>query len=197
MKQQPPGEAPRLEGQHLEEDPSGLARLVRSTIHAPRDPVPHLKGRIRSTLRRKSAGRRRYVRAAIVGGIIFVAGAVVGAVVQPIVRFRKPTKVASVQNIYPSATGGRARNRRMPSTTALPDVESPAPEQYPDLASAPAAADSPSWTTEPSGAPVMPAPSGPGPSPPHPPYRAAATSDTPSFAPAASRAPNPAPPTPR
>ncbi len=108
-----PDAAPaRLLGLRPGDDPAGMARLVRSSVNAPSDPVPQVKGRIRSTLRRRSAWRRRYVRASVVGVVIFLAGGVVGAVVQPIIRFRERHKVESVQNIYPVAST-RARGHRL------------------------------------------------------------------------------------
>jgi len=104
------------------DDPAGMARLVRSSVNAPRDVVPPLKGRIRSTLRRRSAWRRRYVRAGVIGVIIFLAGGVVGAMVQPIIRFRNERKVASVENVHPTSSTRRRGQR--PSLVRQPTPES-------------------------------------------------------------------------
>ena len=193
MRPPPPSEPPQLRNLHLQDDPSGLAHLVRSAVQAPRDAVPHLKGRIRRTLRRKSAWRRRYVRAAIVGGIIFVTGAVVGAVVQPIAHFRRLPKVATVEDVYPSATGARARKRRTaapPESLPLQDLAS---EQPADVTSAPAASDSTPSVTEPAGTPSPPAAPGPAPMPPYPANRAAVTARLPVPPSPTALAPSPSP----
>lgn len=137
-----PQSAPtRLLGLRPGDDPAGLARLVRSSVNAPKDSVPSLKGRIRSTLRRRSAWRRRYVRAGVIGVIIFLAGGVVGAVVQPIVRFHRQHKLESIENVYP-ATASRTRGHRPrmapPADPAFADehslAELPGPEDPADLA---------------------------------------------------------------
>ena len=190
MRPPPPSEPPRLRTLNLQDDPAGLARLVRSAVQAPRDSVPRLKGRIRRTLRRKSAWRRRYVRAAIVGGIIFVAGAVVGAVVQPIVHFRRLPKVASVENVYPSATDARARKRRATAPPESPPVQELVSEQPADLPSAPAADDSTPSVTEPAETPSPPTTPGPAPMPAYPADRAAVTTGLPVPASPMARAPS-------
>lgn len=109
---------PRLLALRPQDDPAGMARLVRSTMRGPRDPVPRLKGRIRSTLRRRSAWRRRCMRAAIIGSLVLLAGGVVGAVVQPVVRARLQLEMASVENVYPS--GGRPHGQRRRAGSAAP-----------------------------------------------------------------------------
>jgi len=193
MRPPPPSEPPRLRKLHLQDDPAGLAHLVRSALQAPRDSVPRLKGRIRRTLRRKSVWRRRYVRAAVVGGIIFVAGAVVGAVVQPIVHFRRLPNAASVENVYPSATGARARKRRATAPPESPLLQDLASEQPADVMSAPAAPDSTPSVTEPAGTPSPPAEPGPAPIPPYPADRAAVTARLPVPPSPAARVPSPSP----
>jgi TolA-binding protein len=115
-----PREPVRLRELPARDDPADLGRLVRNAIRAPAEPVPRLKGRIRHTLRRRSVGRRRYLRVALVGGVIFLTGGVVGAVVQPILHLWPQAKVESVANIYPSPPPARTQHRRLAS--ALSDV---------------------------------------------------------------------------
>jgi hypothetical protein len=151
MKRQPP-EPARLLDLRLEDDPANLARLVRSAIKAPKEPVPSLKGRIRSTLRRRSSWRRRCLRASVIGGVIFLAGGVVGAVVQPIMRMRQQRRVESVENIYPSSAASGARGRRavvpppgaanQPPLSDAPSAALPSPLSPPALAPSPQGAAS-------------------------------------------------------
>jgi hypothetical protein len=112
-----------------EDDPAHMARLVRSAIKAPDEPVPRVKWRIRNTLQRKSDRSRRYLRVALVGGGIFLTGGVVGAVVRPILGPHARVTIESVENVYP---GPRTESPRHGKTEqakggVAPDLQ-PAPE---------------------------------------------------------------------
>ena len=102
----------RILGLQPQDDPANVARLVRSAMRSPAEPVPRLKGRIRHTLRRKSAWRLRYLRVALAGGVIFLTGGVLGAVVQPIFHLWQQRKVASAESDHPSPAAPRSRHRR-------------------------------------------------------------------------------------
>lgn len=188
-----PDAAPaRLLGMRPGDDPAGMARLVRSSVNAPRDSVPALKGRIRSTLRRRSVWRRRYVRAGVVGVIIFLAGGVVGAMVQPIIRFHKQHRVESVENIYPSAArsrGPRVAVARPASSPIALDENLDLSAELPPMAAPPSEASPGPWATEQPPAPSVP----PGPSSSAVSPRAAATAPT-LAAPSASTSAKPSPP---
>jgi hypothetical protein len=60
-----------------------LGALVESVPQVPPVELPLVKWRVRSTLRRRVELRRRALRVAVVGSLLFLAGGVVGAVVQP------------------------------------------------------------------------------------------------------------------
>jgi hypothetical protein len=102
-----------------------VARMIRNAIRTPKEPVPHLKSRIRHTLRRRSASRRRYLRVVLVSGAIFLSGGVVGAMVQPLLlHLRDLRKAESVEDIYPtphtthSPGSGRGRFAQRQSTVS-------------------------------------------------------------------------------
>jgi hypothetical protein len=148
----PPREPVRLLDLRPPDAPVDVARLLRTAIGAPEDPVLPLKGRIRNTLRRKSASRRRYLRAALMSGAIFVSGGVVGAVVQPILRPRSQPAIETVEDIYPSPSARRSRSGRLsaPTPTAVKPGELVAVEgdQAPSLPPMSAPAPTPTQTVK-------------------------------------------------
>ena len=81
-----PSEPVRLVDLGQEDDAAHVARLVQSAISTTKDAVPKLKSRIRCSLQKKAAWRRRHLRVAILGAIVFLSGGVVGAVTQPILH---------------------------------------------------------------------------------------------------------------
>jgi hypothetical protein len=104
-------------------DPARLAGLVRSALGAPAEPLPRVKWRIRSTLQRLSERRRRFLRVAVVGGVVFLTGGVVGAVVRPVLDLRPLLGIESVENIYPDHEGVRSRQHRLPAPGTTPRDE--------------------------------------------------------------------------
>jgi TolA-binding protein len=174
MKRLPP-EPIRILDLPAQDVPANAARLVRSAIRSSALPVPRLKGRIRYTLRRKSAWRLRYLRVALVGGVIFLTGGVLGAVVQPLLNLWRQRQVESVENVYPSPAAPRSHHRRgsAPSPRmidegllspekpadppSLPPVLAPTPSSQP-APPTPVRAESASARTKPSAArtPVLP-----------------------------------------
>ena len=144
----PPREPVRFLDQPAHNDTGEVARLIRHAISLPETPAPVLKGRIRHTLRRRSASKRRHLRVLLVGGAVFISGGVVGAVVQPMLRLRSQAKVESIESIGPASPGRRGRAVRparapnvvgsgepvpasadeiAPPTPAEPMVETPGP----------------------------------------------------------------------
>lgn len=111
-----------------EDDPAHMARLVRSAIKAPDEPVPRVKWRIRNTLQRKSDRSRRYLRVALVGGGIFLTGGVVGAVVRPILAPRSQVTIESIENVYPAPHTSRPRHAKAdPVSGSIVRESQPAP----------------------------------------------------------------------
>ena len=129
------------------DDLANLSRLVRSATRGPADPVPNLKGRIRNSLRRKSAQRRRYLRAALLGGVLLLAGSVVAAIAPPIFHLLEKRRIDSVASIDPSPPAARARLRKAATTpTPIVDEDPPLPVKPADplnLPPAPAPAPPP------------------------------------------------------
>ena len=146
----------RLRSEHIrlvklgrEDDPANVARLVRSAIAAPLDPVPHLKARIRRSLRRRSAWRRRHLRVAILGSVVFLTGGLVGAVAQPILHLWQQRKTEPVANISPVPPAPRTQHRRVPPQLArLVDEADEAPLLPPEPSAPPPQADSASTRNE-------------------------------------------------
>jgi hypothetical protein len=94
-----------------EHDLARLAVLFKSTTQTPFRELPLVKRRIHSTLRRRIERRRRALRVALVGMLMFIAG-VVGAVVQPMLIARiHPQAQPSPDSATPSARGARKHAR--------------------------------------------------------------------------------------
>lgn len=146
MKRFPP-EPVRLLDLRPQDDPANLAHLVRSAVKAPEDPLPRVKWRIRSTLRRKSEWRRRFLRVAFVGGMIFLTGGVVGAVVRPILGLRAQPEAKPVQDVRPSAPPARRGHSRVrpplpgAADEALPPESALDPMRLPEAAEPSTSAD--------------------------------------------------------
>jgi hypothetical protein len=119
---------------------SRLAVLVESATRAPSRDLPLVKWRIRSTLRRRTERRQRALRVALIGMLMFVAGGVVGAVVQPMVLARihrqaqpaperprpipsRPHRHASLPPLAPSAGPAESSDGE---ATELPSAAEPA-----------------------------------------------------------------------
>ena len=94
-----------------EHDLARLAVLFKSTTQTPFRELPLVKRRIHSTLRRRIERRRRALRVALVGMLMFIAG-VVGAVVQPMLIARIHPQAQRVgRGIVVDAQRARGRER--------------------------------------------------------------------------------------
>ena len=135
-------EPTRLINLRPEDDPWRVAPLVRSVVRAPEEPpAARVKWRIRSTLRRKAEWRRRFLRVALVGGVIFLTGGVFGAMVGPMWGSRLLRKEAT-QGLRPAAPSVHVGHRRARSAGAgtvepNPTALGPAPEFSSALTEAP------------------------------------------------------------
>jgi hypothetical protein len=75
------------------EDPHHLAALFRSAKAAPEEDLPRLRWRLRASLRQRAIRPRRLLRIALITGVVFLTGGVLGAVVGPYWQ-RKSTGLA-------------------------------------------------------------------------------------------------------
>ena len=96
------------------EDPHHLAPLFQSAKAAPEEDLPRLRWRLRTSLRQQATRPRRFLRVALITGIVFLTGGVVGAVVGPYWEHR-PTGLA--RKAEPSAHA-TPRPARKPSISA-------------------------------------------------------------------------------
>lgn len=134
----PPFEPVRFLDLPRQDEVAEAAKLIRQVVGTPEAPVPPLKGRIRQTLRRKSASRRRHLRALLVGGAIFVSGGVVGAVVQPILRLREKAEVIQAVESEVPPRGRRPHTSRLPVRTPSATESGAAPEAADETPAMPA-----------------------------------------------------------
>lgn len=134
----PPFEPVRFLDLPRQDEVAEAAKLIRQVVGTPEAPMPPLKGRIRQTLRRKSASRRRHLRALLVGGAIFVSGGVVGAVVQPILRLREQAKVLQAVESEVPPRGRRPHTSRLPARMSSAAESGAAPEAADETPAMPA-----------------------------------------------------------
>ncbi len=73
----------RLSQMSPHEDPHHLADLFRSAKAAPEEDLPRLRWRLRASLRHRATRPRRFLRIALITGVVFLTGGMVGAVVAP------------------------------------------------------------------------------------------------------------------
>jgi hypothetical protein len=97
---------------------ASLAVLVESVPHVPSAELPLVKWRVRSTLRRRVEWRRRALRVGVVGTLLFLAGGVVGAMVQPALLSKLRAKLATSAEPPRPAHGIGARARRRAAVPA-------------------------------------------------------------------------------
>lgn len=156
----PPFEPTRFLDQPPHNDAGKVGHLIRQAIAAPEKPPLVLKGRIRQTLRRRSASRRRHMRTILVGATIFISGGVVGAVVQPILRLGSQLTVESVEKVGPAPAGRRGRSGRSARTPPMvsPGEAAPAPSEPIHEIPVPTSPAAPAME-KPEGPAVAPAPS--------------------------------------
>jgi hypothetical protein len=118
-------------------DLAKLAPLIRDGTQEPPDGSPLLKWRVRNTLRRRSEWRRRALRVVLVGGLVFCAGGVVGAMVHPILLSRVQSKTRPALDAQtPPSRQHSVQGRGRPASPVL----SPAPLESEPLTPSPAPA---------------------------------------------------------
>jgi hypothetical protein len=119
-----------------EHELASLAVLVESAMQDPPAGLPQVKWRIRSTLRRQAEWRRRALRVALVGGLLFLAGGVVGAMVQPVFYSRDHSAAPPSGGPSPSSSHLRrahARPQAPPSASEPPEAMADTPNASSDV----------------------------------------------------------------
>jgi hypothetical protein len=99
----------RLSELRPHEDPHHLADLFRSAKAAPEEDLPRLRWRLRASLRHRATRPRRFLRVALIAGVVFLTGGMVGAVVAP---YWEHKSTGSVPKAEPPATAAPQPIRR-------------------------------------------------------------------------------------
>jgi len=119
----PPDNPPRLSSLPDSEDALGIGRMFRGASELPDEEVPRLRWRLRTSQRLRVMRPRLVARVALVVGIAFCTGGVVGAVVSPLLARRKSAVVvAPTPAIAPTLRHPKARTASAsPTAPGLPD----------------------------------------------------------------------------
>ena len=103
------------------EDFLGVGRMFRNACELPEEDLSTLRWRLRASQRLLAKRPRLLLRVALVIGVVFCMGGVVGAVVSPFLARKKPVVVVSPT---PAATP-TARHRKLRPATASPATPEP------------------------------------------------------------------------
>ena len=129
----PPDNPPRLSSLPDSEDSLGVGRMFREASELPDEEVPRLRWRLRTSQRLRVMRPRLVARVALVVGMAFCTGGVVGAVVSPLLARRKSAVVvAPTPAIAPTAAtpeganGERFAEPRRACRTQSPASSAPA-----------------------------------------------------------------------
>jgi hypothetical protein len=119
----PPDNPPRLSSLPDSEDSLGVGRMFRGASELPDEEVPRLRWRLRTSQRLRVMRPRLVARVALVVGMAFCTGGVVGAVVSPLLARRKSAVVAApTPAIAPTPRHPKARTASAsPTAPGLPD----------------------------------------------------------------------------
>jgi hypothetical protein len=104
----------RLSGLPETDDPLGLGRMFRDARALPDEDLPTLRWRLRTSLQLRAVRPRLFLKVALVVGVVFCTGGVVGAVVSPYLARKQPVVVEA------PAVAPTARHRKPRSVTAAP-----------------------------------------------------------------------------
>jgi TolA-binding protein len=136
MTNEPRANPPRLSALPESKDALGVGRMFREARAIADEELPRLRWRLRTSQRLRAMRPRLVLRVALVVGVAFCMGGVVGAVVSPL-WIQKERAADGEPAPAPNAA---ARNRKaraasaLPSAAALPD---PIPDESPAVAQEP------------------------------------------------------------
>ena len=118
---------PRLSRLPESEDALGVGRLFRNGRELPDEELPRLRWRLRTSQRLRVTRPRLFLKVALVVGLAFCMGGVVGAGVWPFGPWKKPVVVVIPTSVAPaSARHGKAKP--VTSAPATPTLSAPVPE---------------------------------------------------------------------
>jgi hypothetical protein len=102
------------------EDSLGIGCMFRAARELPDEELPRLWWRLRTTQRLRAVRPRLFLKVALVLGVVFCLGGVVGAVVPPFWAKKEPALVGPTTAVAPSQ-----RRRKPRPTSALPAAPAP------------------------------------------------------------------------
>lgn len=112
------------------EDRLGVGRMFCAARELAQEELPRLWWRLRTTQRLRAVRPRLFLRVALVLGVVFCLGGVVGAVVTPFWAKNEPVVASPTPAVAPSPRRGKPRPMSvLPATAALPEIgaHEPAP----------------------------------------------------------------------
>jgi hypothetical protein len=130
MKGEPRANPPRLSTLPEGEDGLGVGRMFRQARAIADEELPRLRWRVRTSQRLRAMRPRLVLRVALVVGVAFCIGGVVGAVVSPLwIQKKGAARGEPAPAPIPAARHRKARGASaLPSAEALPD---PIPDESP------------------------------------------------------------------
>ena len=110
------------------EDSLGIGRMFRNARELPDEDLPTLRWRLRASQRLRAKRPRLFLRVALVIGMVFCVGGVVGAVVSPFLAKKKPA-VADSPTPAASPTDRHRKPRPTTASPATPALSEPVPDE--------------------------------------------------------------------
>jgi hypothetical protein len=125
------------------EDSAGLGRLFRSARELPDEELPTLRWRLRTSQHLRATRQRLFLRVALVVGLAFCMGGVVGAVVSPFWAKKEPKEPKEPAVVRPTpgeaSPSRHGKARPVTSLPATPALSEPIPDHAEPLVGEPRA----------------------------------------------------------
>jgi hypothetical protein len=118
------------------EDSLGVGRMFRNARELPDEELPRLRWRLRTSQRLRAMRPRLFLRVALVVGLVFCMGGVVGAMVSPFWAKRQQPVVAARRPPAPAPLPSR-KPRPVTSPSVMPALVDPVPVETPPAGAEP------------------------------------------------------------
>ena len=111
------------------EDSLGVGRMFRNARELPDEGLPRLRWRLRTSQRLRAMRPRLFLRVALVFGVVFCLGGVVGAVVQQFRAKSEPVVISPTPAVALTSSRQKARPvTALPAVPALPEIGADEPK---------------------------------------------------------------------